>query len=59
VIVKPGHTGTIPVTITPSGTKGTVVSGTLFVDDESLVDFGSLVADGNQVAALPYSYRIR
>jgi len=58
VIVDPGHTGTVPVTITPAGPKGSVVSGTLFVDDESLVDFGSLVADGNQLAALPYTYKI-
>jgi hypothetical protein len=59
VIVSPGHTGTVPVTITPTGARGTVLSGTLYIDDESLVDFGSLVPDGNQVAALPYSYRIR
>lgn len=58
VIDKPGHSATIPVTITPSGPRGAVVSGTLFVDDESLVSFGSLVPDGNQVAAPPYTYRI-
>ena len=58
VIVNPGHTGTIPVTITPSAPKGSIVSGTLFVDDESLVNFGSLVPDGNQLAALPYTYRV-
>jgi hypothetical protein len=58
VIVNPGHTATIPVTITPSGTTGSVVSGTLFVDDESLVDFGSLVPDAKQLAAFPYTYKI-
>jgi len=58
VIVNPGQTATIPVTITPSGPHGSIVSGTLYVDDASLVDFGSLVPDGSQLAALPYTYRI-
>jgi hypothetical protein len=58
VIVNPGQTTTINVTITPAGAKGSVVSGTLFVDDESLVDFDSLVPDANQLAAFPYSYKI-
>lgn len=31
--VQPGQTREIPVTITPTGTKGTVVRGTAFVDD--------------------------
>ena len=31
---------------------------TLFIDDESLVDFGSLLPDGNQLAALPYTYKV-
>ena len=33
VIVGPGQTGTIPVTITPTGPSGTHVSGTLYIDD--------------------------
>ena len=33
VIIKPGHTATINVTITPTGPTGTKVSGTLYVDD--------------------------
>ena len=57
LIVPPGQGGTIPVTITPSGPTGTVVTGTLYVDDMSLVDFGQFeVPNGNQVAAFPYSY---
>ena len=58
VIVPPGQSATIPVTITPSGPSGSVVSGTLYVDDASLVIFGSLIPDGNEVAAFPYSYKI-
>jgi hypothetical protein len=59
LIVPPGQSGTIPVTITPSGPPGTVVSGTLYVDDVSLVllDFFP-VPNGNQVAAFPYTYTI-
>jgi len=34
------------------------VSGTLYVDDASLVDFGALAPNANQVAALPYTYKI-
>ena len=57
LIVPPGQSGTIPVTITPSGPTGTVVTGTLYVDDMSLVDFDQFeVPNGNQVAAFPYSY---
>lgn len=58
-LVQPGQSATIPVTITPSGAPGTVTSGTLYVDDASLVDFGTFVANGNQVAALPYTYTIK
>lgn len=58
VIVDPGKSATIPVTITLSGPAGTVVSGTLYLDDASLVDFGNLIPNGNQVAAFPYTYTI-
>ena len=60
VIVGPGQTKTIPVTITPTGASGTHVSGTLYVDDYS----DALLAEfyeptGSQVAAIPYSYTIK
>jgi hypothetical protein len=58
-IVDPGETATIPVTITPDAAPGTVVSGTLFVDDASLVVFGSLAPNANHVAALPYTYTVK
>jgi hypothetical protein len=58
LIVPPGQSGTIPVTIAPSGPSGSIVSGTLYVDDASLVIFGSLIPNGNEVAAFPYSYKV-
>ena len=40
VIVPPGRTATIPVIVAPTGTAGTTVSGVLYLDDDSLVQFG-------------------
>jgi Subtilase family/Peptidase inhibitor I9 len=61
LVLNPGQTATVNVTITPAGTAGTVVSGTLYVDD-----FVSSVPppaygqpdSGDELAALPYSYTI-
>jgi hypothetical protein len=53
--VNPGQTRTIPVTITPSGTAGTVVRGTLYVDD--FVDSMQFLS-GSQLMALPYACAI-
>jgi hypothetical protein len=64
-VVQPGQTVTIPVTITPEGTPGTTVSGTVYIDDSSsvpgAVTFNELtgpVAEGSDVASFPYSYTI-
>jgi len=61
VTINPGETGTINVTITPSGASGTVVTGTLYIDT-----FASGVPppaysqlSGDELAALPYSYTIQ
>jgi hypothetical protein len=67
--IKPGRSAVIPVTITPSATAGTVVSGILYVDE--LVELPSAAANalnfqpgqaffpsGSQVAALGYQYRV-
>jgi len=60
VVVGPGQTGTIPVTITPNAPSGTRVSGTLYIDDASQLGFqGYLGFDGNDVAAIPYSYKVK
>jgi peptidase inhibitor I9 len=65
VVVDPGQTVVIPVTITPSGPAGTTVSGTLYLDDASLVDgaateneLSGVFPEGSDVAAFPYVYTI-
>ena len=66
VVVNPGQTVTIPVTITPQGASGSTVSGTLYLDDSWLIP-GSVSAntiplvypEGSQVAAFSYSYTIK
>ena len=53
------------MTITPQGKAGTTVSGTLYLDDSSLVS-GAVTSNllpgnfpqGSDVAAFPYSYTI-
>jgi hypothetical protein len=54
VTLTPGQSGQITVTFTPTGTKGTKVKGTLYVDD-----FGLRLLTGNEQAAFPYSYKIK
>ena len=53
----PGQSGTIEVDISPTGAPGTVVSGTLYVDDLTLGSFsGAALPDGDELAAIPYQY---
>ena len=54
LVLAPGHTGKIMVTITPQGSHGKVVKGHLYVDS---VD--SFLLTGNELAALPYTYTIK
>ncbi|WNM31364.1 hypothetical protein RKE30_13575 [Streptomyces sp. Li-HN-5-11] len=69
LVLEPGETGDIPVTVTPSGDAGTTVKGTLFVDtlvaaDTRLWDDQNFslrlpaVASADELAGLPYTYRI-
>ena len=69
VTVNPGQTVNIPVTITPSGKPGTVVSGTAYVDqflatttaETNAINFTDNAAfqpNADELVALPYSYRI-
>jgi hypothetical protein len=51
--ITPGHRGTMTLTITPSGRKGRVVNGTLFVDV-----FSERLFIGGEVVAIPYQYTI-
>jgi uncharacterized lipoprotein YbaY len=62
-VVRPGQSVTIPVTITPAGKAGTVVSGTLYVADSSVFSTAMLGQSGglplgSDVAAFPYSYTV-
>ncbi len=64
-VVNPGQSVTIPVTITPEGTAGSTVSGTLYLDDSSFIpsdvtfdDVTTNGPEGSDVAAFSYSYTI-
>ncbi len=59
LILNAGRIGTIYVTITPSGSSGTVVTGNLYVDDfvNGLPPYGGIY--GDEVAVFPYSYKIK
>ncbi len=65
ITIAPGQTGTIPVTITPSGAPGTLVTGTIYLDDTAYFEFGSIqnalvnYPQADEVAALPYAYTIK
>ncbi len=70
VVIGPGQTGTVTVTITPTGSSGARNSGTLYIDAEDLFQFqvntnvvnlntGNPEPNGSEVAALPYSYTIK
>jgi hypothetical protein len=60
VVINPGQTATINVTITPSGPAGTLVSGNLYVDTSStgLPTAAYSQLAGDETAALPYEYTI-
>ena len=59
IYIGPGQTGTINVTITPAGASGTVVQGTLYVDDfvGGVPPYGQIA--GDELAAFPYTYTIK
>jgi hypothetical protein len=59
VVVQPGQTASIPVTITPSEAPGTKVTGTLYLDDTTEILFGQLFTYvGDEVQAFPYAYTV-
>jgi hypothetical protein len=59
LVLNPGQTSTISVTITPSGASGTVVTGTLYLDDfvSFVPPYGQ--GTGDELAAFPYTYTIK
>jgi hypothetical protein len=59
VVLLPGASATVNVTITPSAAPGTVVSGALYIgtyDTETPPYYGLA---GDEAAALPYTYRVK
>jgi hypothetical protein len=65
-VVNPGQSVTIPVTITPHGTAGSTVTGTLYLSDSSLIpgavtynELSGNFPEGSDLAAFPYSYTIK
>jgi Subtilase family len=61
VYIPAGGSATISVTITPSGASGSTDAGTLYVDDLTIAGFNGIFGDpnGDEVAAIPYSYTIK
>jgi hypothetical protein len=59
LVINPGQTAVIDVTITPAGSSGTVVSGNLYVDDFTgdVPPYGQ--ETGDELAAIPYTYTIK
>ncbi len=57
--LDPGQSTTITVSVAPTAMPGTVVSGTLYVDDYSLAgSFNFDLPNGDELAAIPYSYTV-
>jgi Subtilase family/Peptidase inhibitor I9 len=54
LMLNPGQTGTILVTITPTGAPGQVVRGNLYIDS---FDFN--LAEGDELIDLPYAYTVK
>jgi hypothetical protein len=59
IVINPGQSATVNVTITPSGSSGMVVNGTLYVDDflTNVPPYGQQGAD--ELIGLSYSYTIK
>ncbi len=58
VIVQPGQTTTLYAVITPTAKEGSVVRGVLYLDDSSAVSNYGPSPSGDQLAAIPYAYRV-
>jgi subtilase family protein len=61
LVLNPGQSGTISVTITPAGAPGTVVQGTLYLDDfvAGVPPPAYGQSGGDELAAFSYSYTIK
>jgi hypothetical protein len=58
VTIQPGETRTITVTITPSGKKGTKVSGVLNIYTPPSFAYATFNTTGDVLAQIPYSYTV-
>jgi hypothetical protein len=58
VVINPGQTATVNVTITPSAAAGTVVSGHLYVDDFLTNVEPYEQQTGDELSAIPYEYTV-
>ncbi len=59
VVVKPGHTGSITVTVTPGGKSGSTVSGVLHLVTPPVGVAQVFNTTGEVVADVPYSYTVK
>ena len=58
VIVQPGASATLTLTITPSAAAGTPVSGEIYLDDYSALSNNGYAPTGDELAAFPYHYTV-
>ncbi len=58
LVLNPGQSGVIDVTVTPSGPRGTRVRGVLYVDDatDDVPPYAQYA--GDELAAIPYGYTV-
>ena len=59
VVLGPGQSASVNVTVTPAGPAGSVVSGNLYVDvfDTDVPIYGQV--SGDELAAFPYTYTVK
>ena len=58
VTIAPGASATITVNITPTGKKGSTVSGSLFIYTTPSFAYSTFNTTGDVLAQVPYSYKI-
>jgi hypothetical protein len=58
VVVQPGASATLTLTLTPSAAAGTPVSGVLYLDDYSALSNNGYSPTGDELAAFPYHYTV-
>ncbi|HWL85826.1 MAG TPA: hypothetical protein VNO21_08495, partial [Polyangiaceae bacterium] len=59
IVLAPGATGTITLTMTPDPSQvGNTVKGVVYVDTLNAFDLNANYGAGDEVARLPYAYTI-